>query len=66
MVFLQTTLIYYLWGDLMGKLVEMVEEVFKDDLECNLVELRKLKLVLVQLAREIELLWERVNELRWC
>ena len=48
----------------MGELVEMVEEVFKDDLECNLVELRKLKLVLVQLAREIELLWERVNELR--
>ena len=50
----------------MDELVEMVEEVFKDDLECNLVELRKLKLVLVQLAREIELLWERVNELRWC
>ena len=48
----------------MGELVEMVEEIFKDDLECNLVELRKLKLVLVQLAREIELLWERVNELR--
>jgi len=64
MVFLQTTLIYYLWGDLMGELIEMVEEIFKDDLECNLVELRKLKLVLVQLAREIELLWERVNELR--
>ena len=48
----------------MGELVEMAEEVFKDDLECNLVELRKLKLVLVQLAREIGLLWERVNELR--
>ena len=48
----------------MGELIEMVEEIFKDDLECNLVELRKLKLVLVQLAREIELLWERVNELR--
>jgi len=50
----------------MGELVEMIEEIFKDDLECNLVELRKLKLVLVQLAREIELLWERVNESRWC